>query len=185
MPRRPRSISTRDIRLTLLEAAPRILPPLSERCGAATELPTPGRRGARQRAGDGSAEGVTTQSGAFDPADLVVWAAGIKALDCSLRSTAWRSIATTSSSSRPCNQRAIRTSVLGDCAAALASGARGRRGVHAPAAPAATLFGKTIAPLRWQAAADFRFQRRRLLVSQSVRCRQPDGETDRRQPADP
>ncbi len=74
----------RDIRLTLLEAAPRILPPLSENvAAAATDLLE--RLDVTVRTNErvtGVAEnGVTTASGAFYPADLVVWAAGIKAPD--------------------------------------------------------------------------------------------------------
>ena len=74
----------RDIRLTLVEAAPRILPPLSEHvAAAATDLL--GRLDVavrtHERVTGVTAEGVTTQSGAFYPADLVVWAAGIKAPD--------------------------------------------------------------------------------------------------------
>ena len=71
-----------DIRLTLLEAAPRILPQLSEKIAdAATELLE--RLRIDVRAGEPVAEvvkeGVRTASGKFFPADLVVWAAGIKA----------------------------------------------------------------------------------------------------------
>jgi NADH dehydrogenase len=74
----------RDIRLTLIEAAPRILPPLSAHvAAAATELlqrlDVVVRTGERVTAV--SEKGVSTQSGAFYPADLVVWAAGIKAPD--------------------------------------------------------------------------------------------------------
>jgi NADH:ubiquinone reductase (H+-translocating) len=74
----------RDIRLTLVEAAPRILPPLSEHvAAAATDLL--GRLDVAVRTNERvtgvSQEGVTTQSGAIYPADLVVWAAGIKAPD--------------------------------------------------------------------------------------------------------
>ena len=71
-----------DICLTLLEAAPRILPQLSERIAeAATDLLA--RLRIDVRAGEPVAEvvkeGVRTASGKFFPADLVVWAAGIKA----------------------------------------------------------------------------------------------------------
>src|SRR5947207_12883731 len=71
-----------DIRLTLLEAAPRILPQLSERIAeAATDLLE--RLRIDVRAGEPVAvvvkEGVRTASGKFFPADLVVWAAVIKA----------------------------------------------------------------------------------------------------------
>ncbi len=74
----------RDIRLTLVEAAPRILPPLSEHVAAAAtdlleRLDVAVRTGERVTAV--TQEGVATHSGAFYPADLVVWAAGIKAPD--------------------------------------------------------------------------------------------------------
>ena len=74
----------RDIRLTLVEAAPRILPPLSEHVAAAAtdlleRLDVSVRTNERVTAV--TQEGVTTQSAAFYPADLVVWAAGIKAPD--------------------------------------------------------------------------------------------------------
>ncbi len=72
----------RDIRLTLVEAAPRILPPLPERIAvAATELlgrlDIAVRTSERVMAVD--AAGVHTGDGAVLPADLVVWAAGIQA----------------------------------------------------------------------------------------------------------
>ncbi len=72
----------RDIRLTLVEAAPRILPPLPEDIAkAATELlgklDVDVRTGERVMAID--ADGVHTGRGEVLKADLVVWAAGIKA----------------------------------------------------------------------------------------------------------
>ena len=71
-----------DIHLTVLEAAPQILPALSQHIAvAATELlaklGVAVRTGERVTAVDES--GVRTASGAFYPADLVVWSAGIKA----------------------------------------------------------------------------------------------------------
>ena len=71
-----------DIRLTLLEAAPRILPQLGEKIArAATELlaglDVSVRADERVTAVDAS--GVHTASGDFLPANLVVWAAGIQA----------------------------------------------------------------------------------------------------------
>lgn len=74
----------RDIRLTLVEAATRILPPLSEHVAAAAtdlleRLDVAVRTG--ERVTSVTKEGVATHSGAFYPADLVVWAAGIKAPD--------------------------------------------------------------------------------------------------------
>lgn len=72
----------RDIHLTLLEAAPRILPQLGERIAkAATELL--GTLGIAVRTGERvvavDAEGVHTADGATLHADLIVWAAGIQA----------------------------------------------------------------------------------------------------------
>ena len=75
----------RDIRMTIIEAAPRILPALPERLSAATgkllakigvEVLT------NERVTEVSERGVTTASGRFVPAGLVVWAAGVKAPDC-------------------------------------------------------------------------------------------------------
>jgi len=72
----------KDIRLTLIEASPRILPPLSEHvAAAATELL--GKLDVDVRTGERVievlADGVHTASGGFYPADLIVWAAGIMA----------------------------------------------------------------------------------------------------------
>ena len=72
----------RDIRLTLIEAAPRILPPLSEEiAGAATELlrklDVDVRTGERVTAID--ADGIHMANGTVQKADIVAWAAGIKA----------------------------------------------------------------------------------------------------------
>ena len=72
----------RDIRLTLIEAAPRILPPLSEPIAAAAtdllaKLDVTVRTGERVTAIDDA--GVRTASGALLHADLVAWAAGIQA----------------------------------------------------------------------------------------------------------
>lgn len=72
----------RDIRLTLLEAAPRILPQLGERIAKAAtglleRLDIAVRTGERVVAVD--ARSVRTAAGDTLPADLVVWAAGIQA----------------------------------------------------------------------------------------------------------
>ncbi|HKW81679.1 MAG TPA: FAD-dependent oxidoreductase, partial [Casimicrobiaceae bacterium] len=72
----------RDIRVTVLEAAPRILPQLGERIAkAAAELL--GTMDIEVRTGERviavAADGVHTAEGAVLPADLVVWAAGIMA----------------------------------------------------------------------------------------------------------
>lgn len=72
----------KDIRQTIVEAAPRILPLLSKHVAEAAtallaELDVSVRTGERVTAVD--AGGVHTASGACYAADLVVWAAGIKA----------------------------------------------------------------------------------------------------------
>lgn len=74
----------RDIRLNLIEAGPRILPALPERVAAAAALLLQGlgvrvRTAARVTAVD--ADGVLLASGERIPAELVVWAAGVKAPD--------------------------------------------------------------------------------------------------------
>lgn len=74
----------RDIKLTIFEAAPRILPVLPERLSVATlklleKLKVEVLTG--ERVTEVSSEGVRTASGRFVPAELVVWAAGIKAPD--------------------------------------------------------------------------------------------------------
>jgi NADH dehydrogenase len=72
----------RDMRIHLIEAGPRILPALPERiAGAAAELLI--RLGVRvhtaARVTAVDAEGVRLDGGALIPAELVVWAAGVKA----------------------------------------------------------------------------------------------------------
>jgi len=74
----------RDIRLTIVEAAPRILPVLPEHIAKAAtgllgDLDVDVRTEERVTRVD--EKGVHTASGAFHAADLVVWAAGIKAPD--------------------------------------------------------------------------------------------------------
>jgi NADH dehydrogenase len=72
----------RDIRLTLLEAYSRILPPLSEKVAtAATELlaKLDVEVHTNERVTEIDADGVHTASGHFYRADLTVWAAGIMA----------------------------------------------------------------------------------------------------------
>jgi NADH dehydrogenase len=72
----------RDIRIVLIEAAPRILPALPERISKATAdlLATLGvevRTGARVT--EVRADGIQLADGPFFPAELVVWSAGVKA----------------------------------------------------------------------------------------------------------
>ncbi|MEX0958942.1 MAG: NAD(P)/FAD-dependent oxidoreductase [Burkholderiales bacterium] len=74
----------RDIKLTIVEAAPRILPALPERLSVATlklleKLRVQVLTG--DRVTEVSAEGVRTAGDTLIPAELVVWAAGIKAPD--------------------------------------------------------------------------------------------------------
>jgi NADH dehydrogenase len=74
----------RDVRVTIIEAAPRILPALPERLSSATlklleRIRVDVLTG--ERVTEVTAEGVRTASGRFVPAGLVVWAAGIKAPD--------------------------------------------------------------------------------------------------------
>lgn len=74
----------RDIRLTIIEAAPRLLPALPENISMEVQrqlakLNVALELGERVTKVDET--GVFTQSGKFVPAELVVWAAGIKAPD--------------------------------------------------------------------------------------------------------
>ena len=71
----------KDIQITLVEAAPRILPALPQRLsdaveGRLRELRVDVRSNARVT--EVSAEGVKLQSGEVIPSELVVWAAGVK-----------------------------------------------------------------------------------------------------------
>lgn len=74
----------RDVKITLLEAAPRVLPRLSERLSAAT-LKELQRLGVEVRTGEQveevTAAGVRARSGLFVPAEIKVWSAGVKAHD--------------------------------------------------------------------------------------------------------
>ncbi len=74
----------RDVRLTLIEAAPRVLPALPERLSEAI-LKQLEKLNVQVFCGDPivkvSIDRVDTKSGRTIPADLVVWAAGIKAPD--------------------------------------------------------------------------------------------------------
>jgi NADH dehydrogenase len=73
-----------DIKVTVIEAAPRILPALPERLSDATQRLLQQKNVdvlTGERVTEVSALGVQTQSGRFVPAELVVWAAGIKAPD--------------------------------------------------------------------------------------------------------
>lgn len=71
----------KDIKITLVEAQPRILPALPEKLSKATSDILKGL-GVEIRAGafvtEVSDKGVTLKSGEFIPSELVVWAAGVK-----------------------------------------------------------------------------------------------------------
>jgi NADH dehydrogenase len=73
-----------DIRIVLIEAAPRILPALPERISLATTALLQ-KMGVEVRAGarvaEVSADGVRLADGGFIPSELVVWAAGVKGPD--------------------------------------------------------------------------------------------------------
>jgi NADH dehydrogenase len=74
----------RDIKITIIEAAPKILPALPERLSVAVlgllkKLKVEVLTG--EKVTEVSAQGVKTANGSKIPAELVVWAAGIKAPD--------------------------------------------------------------------------------------------------------
>jgi NADH dehydrogenase len=74
----------RDVKIILIEAAPRILPALPERISEATlellhKLGVEVRTGAR--VSEVRADGVCLADGTFIPSELVVWSAGVKAPD--------------------------------------------------------------------------------------------------------
>ena len=74
----------RDLKISVIEAAPRILPMLPARLSSAAEAQLK-RLGVAVHVGERvtevTAQGVRTQSGKFIPATISVWAAGIKAPD--------------------------------------------------------------------------------------------------------
>lgn len=74
----------KDVQLTLIEAAPRILPAVPERLSKAAEELLRGldvRVLTGERVTAVAADGVATETGKLIPAELTVWAAGIKAPD--------------------------------------------------------------------------------------------------------
>jgi len=74
--------ANRDIKITIIEASPTILPALPERLSKATldELETLGIEVmTNERVVKAEAGGLHTQSGKFIPAETMVWAAGVKA----------------------------------------------------------------------------------------------------------
>ena len=163
----------RDIKIALLEASSRILPPLSEHVAtAATELlhrlDVDVCTGERVTAVD--ANGVSTASGEFYPGDLVVWAAGIMAPENLTRLDGLET--------NRANQLVVGTTLqttrdddifaFGDCAAAPWLG---HPGVLLPpraqvAHQQATLLAKSIAArLRGHSLPEFRFRDFGSLVS--------------------
>ena len=74
----------KDIEITLIEAAPRILPALPERLSDATDdaaAPARRRRAHGARVTEVTEAGVHLADGSFVPSELVVWAAGVKGPD--------------------------------------------------------------------------------------------------------
>jgi NADH dehydrogenase len=75
---------TRDVEISLIEAAPRVLPNLPERLSEATakELKKLGIQiHTDEIVVSVSHDGITTRSGHFLPAEIKVWSAGVKAAD--------------------------------------------------------------------------------------------------------
>jgi NADH:ubiquinone reductase (H+-translocating) len=79
-----RIVPERDVKLTIIEAGPRILPALPERVAMAAHALLESLRVdilINERVTRIEADSVTTASGRIIPAELTVWAAGIKAPD--------------------------------------------------------------------------------------------------------
>jgi NADH dehydrogenase len=79
-----RIVVNRDVEISLIEAAPRVLPNLPERLSEATEKELK-RLGIQIYTGEivasVSAAGITTRSGRLIPAEIKVWSAGVKGAD--------------------------------------------------------------------------------------------------------
>ncbi len=74
----------RDVKIILIEAAPRILPALPERMSVSTEELLRGLNvdvRTNARVAEVRADGVVLSDGEFIPSELVVWSAGVKAPD--------------------------------------------------------------------------------------------------------
>jgi len=75
---------TRDVEISLIEAAPRVLPNLPERLSEATDKALK-KLGIQIHTDESvvsvSHDGITTRSGHFLPAEIKVWSAGVKAAD--------------------------------------------------------------------------------------------------------
>ncbi len=161
-----------DIRLTLLEAADRILPALPRRLSdAATQLLR--SRAVQVRVGARVAEvlpkGVRLASGEVIPAELVVWAAGVKAPDflkdldgLETNRTNQLVVKDTLQTTRDENIFAI-----GDCAACPWSGRNGNVPPRAQAAhqQASHLVRQIVARLRGQQLRPYRYRDFGSLVS--------------------
>lgn len=129
----------RDIRLNLIEAGPRILPALPERISGAAHRLLDGL-GVRVRTGARvtgvTAEGVQLASGELIPAELVVWAAGVKAPDflrdlAGLETNRLNQLVVESTL---CSTRDPNVFAIGDCAAAPWLGHEGKVPPRAQAA---------------------------------------------------
>jgi NADH dehydrogenase len=162
----------RDIRLNLIEAGPRILPALPERiAGKATKLLQ--SLGVQVRTGSRvtgvTEEGVQLAGGELIPAELVVWAAGVKAPDF-LRDLAGLE-------TNRINQLVVKPTLqttrddnifaLGDCGAAPWLGHQGNAPPRAQAAhqQASHMVGQIKRRLRGQPLKDWRYRDFGSLVS--------------------
>lgn len=113
----------RDVNLNLIEAAPRILPALPGRIAGEAQrilqkLDVTVRTHARVSAV--TADGVQLASGEFIPAELVVWAAGVRAADCLQRMDGLATNSINQLLVKPTLQTTLDDNVFafGDCAAA-------------------------------------------------------------------
>ncbi len=162
----------RDIRLSLVEAAPRILPALSERLSgaAARELRKLGvEMHVGKRVTEVTATGVHTADGEFLPAELVVWAAGVKAADFLKDLDGLESNRINQLVVRPTLQttRDDAVFVLGDCAACPWPGHEGNVPPRAQAAhqQASFLVGQIRRLLAGRPLGEFRYRDAGSLVS--------------------
>jgi NADH dehydrogenase len=162
----------RDIRLSLVEAAPRILPALSERLSAAAAREL-GKLGVEMHVGkrvtEVSATGVRTADGDFLPAELVVWAAGVKAADFLKDLDGLESNRINQLVVRPTLQTTRDDAVfaLGDCAACPWPGHEGNVPPRAQAAhqQASFLVGQIRRLLAGRPLGEFRYRDAGSLVS--------------------
>src|SRR6266545_514679 len=183
----------KDIQINLIEAADRILPALPERLSDAG-LKLLKNLGVRvhtsSKVAEVSATGVKLASGSFIPAELVVWAAGVKAPDVlanldGLESTGSNQLLVLQTLQTTRDESIF---IIGDCAACAWAGHSGRyvppRAGSAPAGHASRQANQAAAGRQTAAAlalSRFRLARfaRRVLDS-----RQPDGRPRRPEPLD-